>query len=222
MICVGTSECDSELAVSFAARHENIWASIGVHPHDAKLGVGNITELTKHKKIVAIGEIGLDYFYNHSSRSDQIMVLESLIQLAQEKDLPIIFHVRDAFDDFWPVLSNFNSGKQKIRGVLHSFTDSITNLEKGIGEGLNVGINGISTFTKDDTQRVMYKNAPLGSIVLETDAPYLTPAPKRGKVNEPVYVRMVAECMAEARALSVEEIARVTTRNAKKLFQFNQ
>lgn len=214
IVCVGTSVQSSREAVSFAAQHEHVYASIGVHPHDTKEGY-DIADLYD-ESVIAFGEIGLDYFYTHSPREIQITALESQLQLAREYNKPVIFHVREAFDDFWPILDNFSG----IRGVLHSFTDNINNLELGLSRGLYVGVNGISTFTKDSAQRAMFAAIPLERMVLETDAPFLTPTPYRGKVNEPAFVRLVAEYHANQRSISLEELAAQTTTNARELFAF--
>lgn len=213
MICVGTSEKSSHEAVRFAADHDGIYASIGVHPHDTKDGY-DITSLFGSDKLVAVGEIGLDYFYTHSPREVQITALEAQIQMALDHDLPIIFHVREAFADFWPIFDNFKG----IRGELHSFTDTQSNLEEGLKRGLYVGVNGISTFTKDEAQKTMFASIPVSRLLLETDAPFLTPVPKRGIVNEPAFVKHVATHHAEIRKMTLDEIAKQTTANAIALF----
>ncbi len=216
MICVGTSARSSREAIEFCQTRNRAYAVIGVHPHDAKDGWSEITKLlAAHRSdIVGIGEIGLDYYYNHSPREVQIQALEAQLQLALDDDLPLSFHVRDAFDDFWPIYDNFRG----IRGVLHSFTDSPHNLEKGLERGLYIGVNGISTFTKDAAQRELYSSIPLEKLLLETDAPFLTPAPFRGKINVPTYVSRVAEVQADARHLPLTTIASTTTANARALF----
>lgn len=215
MICVGTSEQSSRDAIEFASKHDGIYASVGVHPHDTKDGYGAIESLSAEAKVVAIGEIGLDYFYNHSPRDVQIAALESQIQTALDHDLPIIFHVREAFGDFWPIFDNFRG----IRGELHSFTDTQANLDKGFERGLLVGVNGISTFTKDPAQQQLYASIPLDKLLLETDAPFLTPAPYRGTVNEPAYVSEVARHHASLRGITPDDVAHATTRNALSLFR---
>ena len=216
MICIGTDETFSRQAVEFVAVHDNTWATVGVHPHDAQKGWGDIARILAEKpsKVVGIGEIGLDYFYENSPRDIQVKAFEEQLQLAVDYNLPVSFHVRDAFVDFWPILANFRG----IRGVLHSFTDTMSNLEKGLSEGLYIGLNGISTFTKDEKQRKMFDSVPLEHMLLETDAPFLTPAPHRGKVNEPAFVRHVAEYHANRRGVELEHLARVTTANASSLF----
>ena len=215
MICVGTSEQSSIDALEFAVQHEHVYATVGVHPHDTKDGYAQITNLVQtNKDIVAIGEIGLDYFYTHSSREMQIAALETQLQLAYDHNLPVIFHVREAFDDFWPIFNNFSG----LRGELHSFTDNAENLEKALNRDLLIGVNGISTFTKDEKQQQMYDSIPLNKMLFETDAPFLTPVPYRGKVNQPAYVRVIAEYHAQRRHISLNEIAAATTTNATALF----
>ena len=215
MICVGTSEQSSIDALEFATQHEHVSATVGVHPHDTKDGYAKITNLVQtNKDIVAIGEIGLDYFYTHSSREMQITALETQLQLAYDHKLPVIFHVREAFDDFWPIFDNFSG----LRGELHSFTDNAENLEKALNRDLLIGVNGISTFTKVEKQQQMYDSIPLNKMLFETDAPFLTPVPYRGKVNQPAYVRVIAEYHAQRRHISLNEIAAATTTNATALF----
>jgi TatD DNase family protein len=216
IICVGTSEESSRLAVSFAEAHEEAFASIGVHPHDTKEGYEAIAAIadTGSPKLVAVGEIGLDYFYTHSPRELQIEALKQQIAVAVAHDLPIIFHVREAFDDFWPIFDSFKG----IRGVLHSFTDSRENMVKAVEKGLYIGVNGISTFTKDEAQKVMFDSIPLENLIFETDAPFLTPVPYRGKVNEPAYVKVIAEYHAQRRGLSLEALSDATSHNARTLF----
>lgn len=214
MICVGTNQQSSRDAVKFANEHDDIYAAIGVHPHESIDGWGEITQLVGAQRLVAVGEIGLDYFYDHSPRETQIKALESQIQLALDNNLPIIFHVREAFADFWPLFDNFHG----IRGELHSFTDNQKNLDEGLARGLFVGVNGISTFTKDPVQRELFAHIPLDRLLLETDAPFLTPAPKRGTINEPAFVKHVADFHAAIRGKTFDEIADVTTANARALF----
>lgn len=230
IICVGTDMDSSVRAVEFADRHEHASASIGLHPHEASVsGEANIWDefekmraigLAKPEKLVAIGECGLDYFYHKEKeeRSLQQKLLRAHIELAIALGLPIIFHVRDAFDDFWPIFEEY----QGIRGVLHSFTDSRRNMEEAVEKGLYIGVNGISTFTKIDAQKDMYASVPLHRLLLETDAPYLTPVPKRGTVNEPAYVTHVASYLAALHSISLEELAGATTYNATKLFSLTQ
>lgn len=218
MICIGTSDKDSKMALELAAKYPGIvYAAVGVHPHDGKDGCSDlekiISEADSDAKPIAIGEIGLDYHYDYSPKEDQIRILNAQIEFAIKHDLPVIFHVRDAFDDFWPIFDNFSS----IRGVIHSFTDNPKNLKAALDRGLYIGVNGYSTFCKDD-QRAMFDDIPLDRMLLETDAPYLTPVPFRGKINKPAYIAVIAGYHANMRGLSVDEIANSTTKNARDLF----
>lgn len=229
MICIGTSERHSQEAIDFVALHESTWATVGVHPHDAKDGWAKIGDIlaSKPEKVVGIGEIGLDYFYNNSPRDTQIQALEQQLQWAVDYDLPVSFHVREAsspdmsisvWQDFWSIFNNFSG----LRGVLHSFTDSSVQLETALSWGLYIGVNGISTFTKDESQQAMFDLVPLEKMLLETDAPFLTPIPYRGKVNEPAFVRNVAEFHAERRRVEPGVLARATQTNAQTLFSLGK
>ena len=250
MICVGTDETTSVEAVKFATSHENCWASVGIHPHEAiNNGVEVLRNLIHSQypfqdslhsqaahsvlrdkqspvkftgngsagvavKIIAIGECGLDYFYEHSPRDKQIEILHAQIELALEYNLPMIFHVREAFDDFWPIFDQYPG----VRGVLHSFTDTQENLGKAIERGLYVGVNGISTFAKAEQQKKMYASIPLSHLLLETDAPYLTPIPLRGTLNEPAFITHIAHHIVNLQSITLEELSRATERNATTLF----
>ena len=214
LLCVGTSEISSRQAIEFVATRDNAWATVGVHPHDSKEGYGEISGLVSSPKVIAVGEIGLDYFYTNSPKELQIEALKAQIEVALAHDLPIIFHVREAFDDFWPIFDAYPG----IRGVLHSFTDTKEQLDKALERGLYIGVNGISTFTKDEAQTAMFDAIPLERMLLETDAPFLTPAPLRGKINEPAFVRTIAEFHASRRGISIDDIAQATSANAHALF----
>lgn len=226
MLCVSTSERASREAMEFTATHPQTYPIVGVHPHDAAndyAAVGEILAADREgdNRIVGVGEIGLDYYYLNSPREAQIAALEQQLQWAIDYDMPVSFHVRDSqdrsvsvWDDFWPIVDNFRG----IRGVLHSFTDTQKQLEQGLSRGFFVGVNGISTFTKDAAQQAMYASIPLERVLLETDAPFLTPAPYRGTMNEPKYVRRVAEHVATVHARSVDDVAALTTDNASRLF----
>jgi len=220
LIVVGCDLEDSQLATQFVQRHENCWAAVGVHPHEAEGYVGQddlkqqFASLLSSPKVVAVGECGLDYYYNHSSQRDQLEMLRYQIELAQGADLPLIFHVREAFDDFWQLFD----GYPNVRGVIHSFTDSADNLNKALNRGLMIGVNGIATFTKDPRQLEVYRSIPPTHLLLETDAPFLTPAPYRNQTNQPKYITTIAQFMADLHQTDVETIANDTSYNARKLF----
>lgn len=220
LLLVGTDADDSERAVKFAKSHAGCWASVGLHPHDAKLGATPITQLRtlldgkNRAQVVAIGECGLDYYYQHSPKREQTAAFRAQLELASQFDLPLIFHVREAFADFWRVLADFPA----VRGVVHSFSATRQELEPVLERGFSVGLNGIMTFSQNVAQLEAAKVVPLDKLMLETDAPFLTPRPHRGTVNEPRYVALVAEFLANLRQESVATIARATTANAKELF----
>lgn len=225
LVCVGCDLDDSRLAVDFVKTRESCWASVGIHPHESKRYAGDpaaqraFRELAAGAKVVAIGECGLDYFYTHSSKEDQVAWLRFQLELALERNLPMIFHVREAFGDFWPVFEEYQRGGQHIHGVMHSFTDSRANLDRALAHGLYIGVNGIATFTKKPEQQVVYQAIPSDKLLLETDAPFLTPVPYRGTICEPYHIRTIAEFLAKERGTTVTALAAATTRNTRHLFE---
>lgn len=222
IICVGCDLADSNTAIEFVADRPTCYASIGIHPHEAKdysneKGLLDaFSALVKRSKVVAIGETGLDYFYRHTEPENQKLILRFQIELAIANNLPLIFHVREAFDDFWPIFESYPPGI--IRGVLHSFTDSVENLKRAESHGLYIGVNGIATFANNQQQNVMYRTISQQLLLLETDAPFLTPNPYRGTINEPKHISTIAEFLAELRGEDLDKLASTTTANAKTLF----
>lgn len=222
LLLVGCTLEDSKKGVDFVKTRENCWMSIGLHPHegsvyaDSKEALEQFAKLASEPKVVAIGETGLDYYYQHSPKDVQKKLLRFQLELAIKHDLPLVFHVRHAFEDFFEILDEF----PPVRGVVHSFSAHESELARIIERGLYVGLNGIMTFTKDEKQLAAAKAVPLDKMVLETDAPFLTPKPFRGKMCEPKYVRTTAEFLAELRGESIERLANSTTENARKLFSF--
>lgn len=220
LICVGCDLLDSQLAVSFVAHRPNCWASVGIHPHEAKHYVDQperlqqFAALANQPKVVAVGEAGLDYFYNHSPKQAQIKVLRFQMKLAQQHNLPMIFHVREAFADFWPIFDQFPG----LTGVVHSFTANQKVLDEALQRGLYIGLNGITTFAKDSAQLAVFKAVPKERLLIETDAPFLTPVPFRGRINEPKYARVTAEFLASLRGESLRTLEDYTTANAHRLF----
>lgn len=226
-IVCGEDVEDSRLAVNFSTNKPGVFASVGIHPHEASnaSNVDELRELAKQDKVVAIGECGLDFWYMHSDKAVQIEVLTKQIEIAQELDLPLIFHVRgekerpsDIFNEFFMLIDSLNNRGKKIRGVIHSFTSGQKELEGVLSRGLAVGFNGILTFTKDEALIDVGRTVPHGSFVLETDSPYLTPTPNRGKVNVPKNVVDTAMFLAEVRGESLNELLTQTNKAAKRLF----
>ena len=220
MICVGTSIQDSIQAIKFVKDKGQLWASIGVHPHssvefDQVSSVEEFSSLAKSNKVVAIGECGLDYFYNHTSKESQEKALRIQMELAIKHNLPMIFHVRDAFADFWKIYDSY----PKIRGVIHSFSATKKELSEALSRGLFIGLNGIMTFSKNEDQLAAAKAVPSNRLILETDSPFLTPNPLRGRINEPKNVVLVADFLSQLRGQHLEQLAFDSTNNAESLFQ---
>lgn len=208
-------------AVNLAQQYDNIYAAVGIHPHDVKLANDNsidkLRELSKKDKVVAIGEIGLDYYYDNSPREMQKQWFREQIKLAKEVDLPIIIHDRDAHQDI------FNTIKEEmtdsLTGVLHCYSGNVEMAREYIKMGFYISLAGPVTFKNAKVPKEVAKDIPLEFLLIETDSPYLTPEPNRGKRNEPLYVRHVAETIAYLKGISFEEVARKTTENTKTLFK---
>jgi len=201
--------------------NETVYGTQGVHPHEAKEVTDEVLqEIRSHindPKIIAVGEIGLDYYYDKSPREKQIDVFEKQLQIACDYDKPVVIHTRDADEDTIAVLSNFSSTLKK-KGVIHSFTSSLDLAKFCLNEGFSLGFNGIITFNKAENVREVLRETPLDRILVETDAPFLTPVPYRGKENAPFYLPFVAEKIAEEKDIDIQEVLKVTKQNAIELF----
>jgi TatD DNase family protein len=224
IICVGTSLDDSAKAADLAASRPNVWASAGIHPHQAAklttdtFAFKKLKEIARRNKVVAIGETGLDYYKMHSDKKQQEAALRAQIEIGLELKLPFIFHVREAWQDFWRIFDSYYIN-QPIEGVIHSFSSYAKELDDILSRGLYVGLNGIMTFTKDKRQLDAAKAIPLDRLVFETDAPFLTPAPFRGQLCEPKHVLTVAEFISKLQGIPLKDLAAATTANALKLFR---
>jgi TatD DNase family protein len=221
MLTVGCDLEDSLRAIETAKRF-SINASVGVHPHEAKDAPENLTTafgpLLLERSVVAIGETGLDYYYDHSPRDAQARVLRDQLRLARDRGLPLIFHQRDAFDDF-VAIAREEFDRETMRGVVHCFTGNAEQARTLVGEfGVKLGIGGVLTFANADSLREAVRAVGLDNIVLETDCPYLAPVPFRGRRNEPAFVRHTAEKLGEVLGIGIEEIVATTDRNAFMLF----
>ncbi|HZT43388.1 MAG TPA: TatD family hydrolase [Chthonomonadaceae bacterium] len=221
MIVVGYDLESSEQAVALAEAHApTVFAAVAVHPHDAKSWnedtARRLQELAYHLRVVAIGEIGLDFHYDFSPRPDQLAAFRAQMALARETGLPVIIHCREAYPETLQVLSE--EGADETGGVMHCWAGTVEEAERTVAIGLNLGFGGTLTFKNAEEVRACALAAPLESLLVETDAPYLAPMPYRGKRNEPAYTRLVAEKLADLRGLTFDEIARLTTGNAHRCF----
>ena len=225
MICVGTDLETSKQGIDLAQKHKDIWATVGLHPNDAndELGIMNYEQLLAQPKVVAVGEVGLDYYRTPEpeKQKKQKEVFEQFIDLALKNNKPMVLHFRDS-----PKGSSGRVHKdaleilpKNIVGVSHSFTGNINEAREYIDRGMCLGFNGIITFARQYDEVVKY--VPLENILLETDAPYLTPEPYRGQRNEPVYVKEVAKKVAELKNTSIDEVIGITTQNTLNLFKIS-
>lgn len=220
MLCVGCDVADSGRAVG-VAREFGLQASAGIHPHEAKDAPADLAAamapLLVPGGVVAIGETGLDYYYDRSPRDVQARVLRAQLRLARERAMPVIFHQRDAYDDFLAILREEFSAE--MRGVVHCFTGDAGQARTLVDEfGLKLGIGGVVTFANAQSLREAVRSIGIGAIVLETDCPYLAPVPMRGRRNEPAFVTYVAAKLAEVLGTGIEEIVATTDRNARAIF----
>jgi TatD DNase family protein len=211
-----------DAAIPFAEQHDWIYASIGVHPHEAKLATPDhlqqLTELAKHPKVIAWGEIGLDYFYDHSPRDVQDRVFRDQLALAHQAKLPIIIHCRDAWADTLEVLEEAWRATG-LGGILHCFTSTLEDAQRGLDMGFLISFAGNSTYPKAANIREVAKALPLEKILIETDSPFLAPQQYRGRRNEPAYVAEVAKAIASVRNLGAEEVAAATAANFRRFFK---
>lgn len=217
VITVGVNTADSGRAVKLASTYQNVWASVGIHPHEAEeseQGLPYLRELANRRKVVAIGECGLDFYKSQTDVTVQVKALRSQIELALELNLPLIFHVRDAFSEFFKVANDYS----ELRGVVHSFTAGPAELDLIMETDLMVALNGIVTFSKDESQLEAAKAVPSDRLMLETDCPFLSPVPYRGKTNEPARIKEIAEFLAGLRGESSRSLGRVSSQNAERLF----
>jgi len=211
--------------VNIAEKNDNIFATVGFHPHDAELynekNEKQIIELLKSPKVVAIGEIGLDYYYEHSERKIQKEVFVKQLNLASKNKLPVVIHTRDAEEDTIEILEKFHQNNPNTKILFHCFsgTEKLANFGQKIGAFFS--FSGIITFKKADDIREIAKNIPLEKILVETDSPYLTPVPYRGKKNHPAYVKIVAEKLAEIKNLDYETIEKTTRKNTVNFFNLD-
>jgi TatD DNase family protein len=204
-----------------AEAHDNVWCSVGVHPHESEKELlddeAALVAEAAHPKVVGIGETGLDYYYEHSPRDPQRRNFRSHIAAARRTGLPVIVHTRDADDDTIEILRD-EMGKSAFTGLIHCFTGTQRLADASLELGLSISVSGIATFKNSQALRDVIKTVPLDRLLVETDAPFLAPVPHRGKTNEPAFVVHTANMLAELKGVSPDELAKTTTDNFFHLF----
>ena len=227
VLCIGNSDRPDgfDCALKLAEQFPNVYASVGIHPHEAKLGseelYAKLTEIANHSKIIGWGEIGLDYYYDHSPRDVQRAVFIRQMEIARAAELPIIIHCRpsDNSDNAWQeVFALIREQWSGRTGIIHCFTGEPHHMQEAVDLGFMVSFSGAVTFPKAENIRAAARECPLDRILIETDSPYLAPIPYRGKRNEPAYVVETAKKIAEVRGVSLEAIAEATTANFHRFF----
>ena len=223
IVTVGTTLPDCEKAVALTRLYKPVYAAVGIHPHEVKdidaATYDALRVLAQQEKVVAIGEIGLDFFYDLSPREVQLRRFQEQLNLAEELDLPVIIHDREAHPEILEIL---RPRKGRLRGVLHCFSGDWTMACECLDLGFHLSVAGPVTYRKADQLRAVAREMPLERLLIETDAPYLAPQPYRGKRNEPAYVVETARTLAEIRGIPVDELERQTTANARRLFSIDR
>ena len=221
IITIAVSAGNLESVMKLATSSANIWGTQGIHPHEAESYTPEVDAIIRrnavHAKILAVGEIGLDYYYDHADRAVQRSVFEQQLQTAIELDLPVVIHTREADDDTRDILKNCSTSLNR-KGVIHSFTSSLALAEFCLAEGFMLGFNGITTFKSADNVRQVVAATPMTQLLLETDAPYLTPVPYRGRPNAPYYLPFIAETLAAIKEVDVEVLLQQAYRNSLDVF----
>jgi len=223
IVTIGVDPDNLDPVFAMAENHSNIYATQGIHPHDAikasEQDLIKIANRMSHPKIVAVGEIGLDFYYNHSPKDVQIDIFQKQLEIAIEQNKPVVIHSRDADQEMMGILAKYQS-RMSRKGVVHSFSSGLELAQKAIEWGFMLGFNGMVTFKSAENVRDAVELCPLEQILLETDAPFLTPVPHRGKENAPFYLPFIAHKVAEIKQVAVDQVIDVTDKNAYKLFRF--
>ncbi len=221
IVTIAVSPGNLDTVDALARQHDGIWATQGVHPHEAEQYTAAtgaiIQQRLSEPHIVAVGEIGLDYYYDHADRIAQRRAFEAQLQIAAENDMPIVVHTREADEDTRAILEDFSTSLKR-KGVIHSFTSGLPLAEFCLQEGFCLGFNGIATFNSAENVRDVIAATPVEQILLETDAPYLTPVPYRGRPNAPFYLPFVAETVAEVKGIDVESLLATAWNNSLNCF----
>ena len=221
MLTIGTRLDQFERVRAIAERHDNVWCSVGVHPHEAKeegqRTPDRLIEATRHPKVVGIGETGLDFYYEHSPREEQAESFRAHMAASRATGLPLIVHTRNADAETGDLLEEEHR-KGAFPGLIHCFSSGRAVAERALALGLYISISGIVTFKAAEELRAIVRDVPLDRLLVETDAPYLAPIPKRGKTNEPAFVAHTAAKVAELKGVSLAELEAATTDNFFRLF----
>lgn len=216
LITVGTDAEQSRAAIDVAAAHDGVWATVGLHPHDAKLGVDSIVHLLAEPGVVAVGECGLDYHYEHSPRQQQREAFAAQIQLANQLDLALVIHTREAWDETFEILAAEGTPS---RTVFHCFTGGPSEARRALDAGAYISFSGIITFKGAGDVREAAALAPLNRVLVETDSPYLTPVPHRGQPNQPAFVPLVGAAVAHAQSVPVDVVEAATWTSTEAVFR---
>jgi TatD DNase family protein len=221
MLTIGTKLTSFDRVRAIAERFDDVWCSVGVHPHEAaEEPIEEASALiahAAHPRVVGIGEAGLDYYYEHSPKADQVRNFRAHISAAREAGLPLIVHARDADDDLCSILSE-ESERGAFPGLIHCFSSTAKLARTALGLGMMISISGIVTFKKAEELRSIVAEVPLDRLLVETDAPYLAPVPKRGQRNEPAFVAHTAQAVARIKGVAADKLAETTTDNFFRLF----
>jgi TatD DNase family protein len=221
ILTISVAESNFNDVLNITKTFDNVWGSQGVHPHHAKDynqdTLKKVRTNAQDKKILAIGEIGLDFYYNNSEKSDQLKVFTEHLELATELGMPVVIHSREAEDETIEIMKNFVSNPQ-FKGVIHSFTSSKKLADFALKHGFYLGFNGIISFNSAKDLQEIVKTTPIDNIILETDAPFLTPVPFRGRENAPYYLPCVATKLAEIHNVDLDYVCKKTYENSIKLF----
>lgn len=219
VVCICESERDVDYFMKYHEKYSFLYCSVGIHPHNAKefdekKFLNMFEELKKTEKLVAIGEIGLDFHYNFSPKEQQIKSFEYQLEFAKIHNLPMIIHSRKSIELVYKILKEKNANK----GVIHCFSETLEYAEKLIDLGFMIGVGGIITFDKTNSLKATVEHIDVSHIVLETDTPYLTPSPYRGKLNKPIYLKYILEEVAKIKQYSIESLEKIIDKNSLKLF----
>ena len=221
LLNISTKEDEFDKVINLSKEYDNIYCSLGVHPHES-MSVNDkvlkkILELSKFRKVIGIGETGLDFYYNHSNKKSQISSFEKHIEISQETNLPLIIHMRESEDETFRLINKYYK-KKEFKGLIHCFTGSSEIVKKLLPYNFYFSLSGIITFKNSESLRKSAKSIPISNMLVETDSPYLAPEPMRGKVNEPSFIIHTVEYIANMINVSTEDLSKKTTQNFYKLF----